>query len=173
MLRMDSEPVLDSETYLEQLRGVLAPAMLEAIRGLNRPPPVEPFCPAVKRWNALEVYVRNFVIRNRPDADRRRAEEWTRHEPDVFPGLDNTLNDALNAPDPLEREKRLDHIRWDILEEARFARPFEIDALAVYRCRLLIAEKWAQINPEEGVQNVANVVQSLRPSKQLQEAGVG
>ncbi len=112
------------------------------------------------------------MLRNRGDANRRRIEEWTREEQDVFPGLVPQIDDAVNAPNPLERERRLDRIRWTILEEARSARPFEIDALAVYRICLLMAEKWAKVDPEAGIERVREIADALRPNEQLQKAGI-
>lgn len=172
LLRLEDEPSLSSEDFLLRVAEHVTEAQIERLRDLAETPPVPEFCPAAQRWNEIEIYIRNSVLRNRSDTDRRRIEEWTREEQDVFPGLDPQIDDAVNAPNPLERERRLDRIRWTVLEEARFARPFEIDALAVYRLCLLMAEKWAAVDPTAGIERVREIADALRPNEQLREAGV-
>lgn len=172
LLRLEEVPPLSSADFLEAVRAHLPAERVADLEALAGTPPVPEFCPAARRWNEIEIYIRNYVLRNRGDTDRRRIEEWTRQEEDVFPGINPQLDDAINAANPLERERRLDRIRWNWLEAARFARPFEIDALAVYRLWLLIAEKWAAVVPDLGIRRVRGIADSLRPNEQLRQAGV-
>lgn len=172
LLRLEDAPEWSSEDFLLRVADHVTETQLESLRDLKQTPPVPEFCPAARRWNGIEIYIRNTVLRNRDDANRRRVEEWTREERDVFPGLDPQIDDAVNAPNPLERERRLDRIRWTVLEEARSARPFEIDTLAVYRLCLLMAEKWAAVDPAAGIERVREIAEALRPNEQLQEAGI-
>jgi hypothetical protein len=171
-LALGEAPPWTSADLLDSLAYHLPASDVDRIRALDATPPVEPFCPAARRWNEIEIFLRNYVVRNRRDTDRRRAEEWTREAPDVFPGLEPQIDEALNAPNPLEREQTLDRIRWQALEEARFARPFAVDAVAVYRLRLILVEKWAGVDAEAGLRRVRALADELRPHAQLQEAGL-
>lgn len=171
-LVLGETPQLDTESFLDLLPHHVSEGQVEHLRALAETPPVPEFCPAARRWNELEIFLRNYVVRNRRDTDRRRVAEWTREERDVFPGLEPQIDDALNAPNPLQREWRLDRIRWQMLEEARFARPFAVDALAVYRLQLLLVEKWAGVDAEAGLQRIRDIADKLRPHEQLEPAGL-
>ena len=37
----------------------------------------------------------------------------------------------------------MDRARWDFLESMEWNHVFDFDALCIYRCKLLILEKWA------------------------------
>ena len=171
-LVLGEAPHLDSASFLDLLAYHVTDEEATHLQSLARTPPVSAFCPAARRWNEIDIYLRNHVLRNRRDVDRRRVAEWTREEREVFPGLDPQIDDALNAPNPLQREWRLDRIRWQILEEARFARPFAVDALAVYRLQLLLVEKWAAVDAAAGLQHIRDIADKLRPHEQLEAVGL-
>ena len=50
---------------------------------------------------------------------------------------------AFNLTDPQERERSLDRARWNFLDGLEWSHAFNFEALCIYRCKLMILEKWA------------------------------
>ena len=63
------------------------------------------------------------------------------------------LGAAAAAPDPLEREKLIDRIRWRKLEELEAGHEFDFDALCVYRLKLEILGRYRRRSAETGRTN--------------------
>ena len=71
----------------------------------------------------------------------------------VYDGLQNPLDKLAEKSgfflqrgvylDPLEREKALDRARWAFLDGFEWSHAFNFEALCIYRCKLMILEKWA------------------------------
>jgi hypothetical protein len=149
MLRFGSPPALSSERFLETVAAHAGEEPAQRLTGLSLVPSTGGWSAAVRFWNERETYIRNYVLQRRV-ADTADATRWQRPCAEVLPSLDHQLREALLAPSPLERERRLDMIRWQMLDEALLGREFTIDALVAYRLRLLLAEKWQRLAADQG-----------------------
>ncbi len=109
-------------------------------------------------FNRFDRYLRTRIA-------ERRAEEhgWSRNDEALaipplelgadFDEVDFTLGPAAAAADPLEREKRVDDIRWNMLDELAEGHEFDFDGLCVYRLRLEILNKYRDLSAEAGRRN--------------------
>ena len=50
---------------------------------------------------------------------------------------------VMNIDSEMEKEKALDRARWDFLDGLDWQHAFDFAGLCIYRCKLLILEKWA------------------------------
>ena len=60
------------------------------------------------------------------------------------------LEDVLSTKDFVEREHKLDAVRWELTEELAAGRFFDLDALLAYAVKLNILQRWAYLNKQVG-----------------------
>lgn len=147
MLLFDEMPPLSSAAFLGYCEAYLAPAKQTFLKALTLAPrsvPADSNAQVMRKYTAWEICLRNTLAR------LRAAKLSVDPEPYVvkFADYETTAASAaqsvfsMNA-DPLEKEKALDRARWDFLESMEWNHAFDFDALCIYRCKLLILEKWA------------------------------
>ena len=106
------------------------------IRQCDFPPSREARLPegsAGARFRAFEYALRGEIA-GRRSADRTALPPET----GTFGGLAEAVNAAAGAGDQLERERRLDVIRWRMLDDMAAAEPFSREAAACYRLQLAL-----------------------------------
>ena len=76
---------------------------------------------------------------------------------------------AADTQDPVEKERQIDALRWQWLEEKTFFQPFDITALMAYLVRTEILERWALLDPEQGRQRFTQIIEDLRAGAKVPE----
>jgi len=66
--------------------------------------------------------------------------------------------------DLFEREKKLDLMKWQWLDEHTFFKYFSIEILFAYLIKLEIIERWISLDPVEGEKLFRNLINSLKES---------
>ena len=112
------------------------------------------------QWLTLEKNLRKRMAAYRAG---RKRENTNRAMPkgDDFPDIDRGIQEAYAKPNPAEREKYLDSIRWHWLDELEFGHYFDVNKLFIYKLRLLIHEKWLSRNNEQGYANFDRIVAAI------------
>jgi hypothetical protein len=167
-LKLGERPVIDSTEFLEQAAAELDPVLFASLEKVALVPQ-ESDCGSAaveNEWNAWETYLRNILLRHRTESGDK-IHRWAREERDVFPGVRRHVEEALNQPNPLQRERELDELRWMTLEGLRVTHEFDFSALIIYRLQLLLAEKWAAQDAEQGMASLNRMVEKLE--KQARE----
>lgn len=59
------------------------------------------------------------------------------------------------------RERRLDAMKWELLDDVTFADIFSINAMMVYLLKLQILERWARLDKLQGEQKFRSIVHGL------------
>jgi len=72
-------------------------------------------------------------------------------------------------PDMYERERKIDHFRWNWLEENTVFDYFNIEQIFAYLCKLQILERWVSLNAEEGERVFRELIASLKNEIRLPE----
>lgn len=169
LLRLGETPPLDSAAFLGRCGVELSAAQLErVVRATLAPPPGEMpgAAETERRWQAWENYVRHTGVRVRAARLKLDPGPWLRPDSDVFPSQTREIEEILAKDDPAERELALDEMRWRRLDELASGHMFDVDALVIYRLRLLLVEKWTALAPETGRANrdrlVADLVEEAR-----------
>ncbi len=62
----------------------------------------------------------------------------------------------------LEREKKLDQLRWDWLEEATFFHYFTIERVFAFLLKLEMIERWLALDKERGAQLFRRMIDNLK-----------
>lgn len=79
------------------------------------------------------------------------------------------LMQAAETTDPVEKERQIDALRWNWLEEKTFFEPFDITALFAYIVRSEILERWALLDPEQGRERFTEIIENLRGEAKVPE----
>ena len=77
----------------------------------------------------------------------------------------NYIEDVLRVSeeeDIYERERKIDKIRWDWLEENTIFDYFNIEYLFAYLCKLQILKRWVNLNAEEGERVFRELIHNLK-----------
>lgn len=74
----------------------------------------------------------------------------------------NTLVSIQNESDITRRERMIDVLKWNWLEEKTFDLVFDIESLLAYYLRLRIIERWTELNEKTGEETFRSIVATLK-----------
>lgn len=69
--------------------------------------------------------------------------------------------------DLVEREKRIDTLRWDWMDEQTFFNYFTVERLFVFLAQLEMVERWIQLDKEKGNRMFRSMIESLKNEVQI------
>jgi hypothetical protein len=157
MLQFGAPPPLPMAEFLEACGRVLPPAQATEAAAV--------LCGAGKtafarRHAAMESALVGQCARLRAAA---RGEPGPASAADGVPDLTQQalVQEAFTAPDPKERERRLDALRWRWLEEEARRESFSLSAALAYGLQLQIAERWAARTEDAGQRRLEQQLERL------------
>lgn len=136
-------------------------------------------------WLNFELAIKNLLTTfNCTRFDYDLSEQLIKHEmqPEFYSLL---LNKRINNPElfedllpfreqifkvtssdieMIEKEKALDKIRWDYLDEHTFFHYFTIEKVLSYLIKLLISERWMALEEETGKQLLDKLIEEIKSS---------
>ncbi len=81
----------------------------------------------------------------------------------------DTLLQISEETDIYERERKIDQLRWNWLEENTVFDYFNIEYIFAYLCKLQILERWVRLNAEEGERVFRELINNLKNETKLPE----
>lgn len=69
--------------------------------------------------------------------------------------------------DPVEKERKIDALKWEWIEDETFLKNFDINALYAYLLKVEMLERWEMLDPEFGKQRFEQIVENLRSECQV------
>lgn len=81
----------------------------------------------------------------------------------------DTLQRIAEETDIYERERKIDKLRWDWLDENTIFDYFDINFIFAYLCKLQILERWVQLNAEEGERIFRQIIIDLKRGVSMPE----
>lgn len=69
---------------------------------------------------------------------------------------------CADTEDPVEKERKIDALRWNWLEKSTFFDTFGIDAVFSYVVRTEMLERWAKLDVEQGKERFTEIIENLR-----------
>jgi len=85
-----------------------------------------------------------------------------------IPYMDDLLNIA-KEDDIQQREKAVDQLRWNYLEEVTFFEYFTIDKILAFTLKLGMVERWLALDKDYGTQLFEELLKDLKSSYELPE----
>jgi hypothetical protein len=80
-----------------------------------------------------------------------------------FPRLESIIN-ALQEENIIEKEKKIDMIKWELLNDWSFFYYFTIEKVFTFTIQVEIIERWLQLDKETGQELFNNLLNSLKQS---------
>ena len=75
----------------------------------------------------------------------------------------------MELEDLVERERRLDLMLWDFLEEAVKFEYFSFERVLSYMLRLMLLERWERMSPETGRRVFMELLERFRQGFQFKD----
>lgn len=72
------------------------------------------------------------------------------------------LMQIVECDDPVQKEKRIDALKWAWLDEQTFFDSFSIEALFAYLCKMDMLYRWEKLDVENGKETFRQIIENLR-----------
>lgn len=79
------------------------------------------------------------------------------------------LQRLVETDDLVEREKKVDQLKWKWLEDASFFHYFTVERLFVFLLQLKMIERWVLLDKEKGSELFRQMIQNLKDEVQIPE----
>lgn len=89
------------------------------------------------------------------------AHKYLQKEDKYFSEIEYIVQNAAARKDPLERDRAIDEVRFNKIEELSVFAGFGFEFLAAYRMKLLLLEKYASLSVEKGEANFDILVKEI------------
>lgn len=80
-----------------------------------------------------------------------------------------SLQRLVETDDLVEREKKVDQLKWKWLEDASFFHYFTVERLFVFLLQLEMIERWVLLDKEKGSELFRQMIQNLKDEVQIPE----
>lgn len=125
----------------------------------------------VRRWAELSLDIANTLTALLCEQQGWDVERYT-YDYDASQ-VDETLMSQLHAiakdTDPVQKERRIDALKWVWIEDETFLEPFDINALFAYILKADILERWTRLDPEQGKERFQQIIENLRQNVTVPE----
>lgn len=104
-----------------------------------------------------------YIVGNNPVADKIRtskAKDFSITSEDIE--YISLLMPIVAEEDITRRERLIDMVKWNWIEDYTFFAPFSVDVLLGYYAKLSIIERWITLNEETGEQTFRRIVTDLK-----------
>lgn len=108
-------------------------------------------CSAFGRWMQFNHALRNEAAWARANRLRKDPLEFIRGARSGDVRAMQAVQKALEASNPLEATKALDHARWEFLEELTQGSFFDFTVVLAYALKLQMLQRYAEIESDEGL----------------------
>jgi hypothetical protein len=169
-LSMEAPPPLTEAALLAACTGELSEsdlAALNALLGDGAPTPAAAH-PFTKAWQAADTQVRNAVARQRARRLGLDSAGALRTHDGFDMMIESEVADAFGQGTPLDRERRLDTLRWNKLEELAGTNMFAPAYILSYALKLRLATRWAALDDERGRKQVESMIDNRNKEQGLQ-----
>ena len=141
LLVFDKEPAVTIDGFLTEGRKWLSDAdyaLLSAV-SINSTEPTENDPAALREFKLYEKMLRDELVLYRQSLKTRQE-----HKPRLFAAT------VLKEGNPLDVEKKLLRLRWQLLSELEFGHYSDIEFLILYYLKLQILQRLQQFDKEKG-----------------------
>lgn len=80
-----------------------------------------------------------------------------------------TLSQIADEENLVQREKQIDQLRWNWMEEVTFFNYFTIERVFVFLLQIEMVERWLSLDKEEGNKYFREIISSLKQDVQIPE----
>lgn len=81
----------------------------------------------------------------------------------------DTLVNLFDLPDILEREQKIDALRWHLLDDLTFFNYFSVEKIVGYMIKLIIVERWSLLDVEKGREFFRQLLKDIESGYKIPE----
>ncbi len=140
-LMHNQEPRISSDEFMTMCNEQLDPEKAQSIAAISLSPDDNGILDVHRNWQEWLVFVKNCIAEIRASRLKRPLGDSLRETQVSDTYTRKLLEDAFLQPTPAEREAAIDLACWNFLEDLAASHVFDLDALAIYRLKLLLLEK--------------------------------
>ncbi|MBF0198624.1 MAG: DUF2764 family protein [Planctomycetes bacterium] len=169
-IRLGEKPLVSSSEFLSSCEEQLSLDQFQLISELGTLPKsaYDQRSDLLGKWNQYDTSLRNAIVKLRAGKYNTDPQAFLAEEIEVFGNIDNQVLEAQKRG-PLLGEEHLDQLRWQFLDNLLVGHQFDFDVLVAYRLKLLIAEKYSFVIPEEGHKAFNQLLEAQLDSDLLRE----
>lgn len=125
----------------------------------------------VGRWASLNLDIANTLTALICERQGWPVEQYTYgyDAAEVDADLFASLKEIDAEADPVQKERRIDALKWVWIEDETFLEPFNVNALYAYLLKAEMLERWAILDPEQGRERFQEIIESLRKEATVPE----
>jgi hypothetical protein len=161
MLRKEGPPPITSDYFLHSCSEMVSAKTVEKLMGLKLIPKKETgmgHSSSAVKWYQWETDMRIRLAKFRAvSLGREQKSSQVTGASDI----DRSIEEILSVPNPAEREKMLDNLRWKALEDLEFGHNFDFDSLCIYKIKLMLLEKWVGKDQGKGLENLNAILNKI------------
>lgn len=161
MLRKEGPPPITSDYFLHSCAEMIPEKTVGRLSSLKLLPEKETgfgHSSSAAKWYKWETDMRTKLAKFRAVSLGR---EQKIHQGNGFSDIDRSIEEILSVPNPAEREKMLDSLRWKALDDLEFGHNFDFDSLCIYRIKLMLLEKWVGKDQRKGLENLDAILNKI------------
>jgi len=147
-LRAETPPVLSTCSFLDACRSQLSEVDANAVAALLEGRPTGH--PLASAWSDAETILRNAVTRRRARLRGADGARWLRPTRGCDRQIEEGVEAAFEAGDPLKRERALDELRWRVADALAGPDPLSLGVVFAYAVKLAIAVRRASLDKARG-----------------------
>lgn len=119
----------------------------------------------IREWFRFDLDLRNATVAFLNDSLGRPEGQdlvlLTEREAEEFPEED-AVQQVLNRADLLQRERGLDDLRWQKVDELTAMDVFDLELILGFVAKLQIIDRWLKLDPESGRELFRKLVEDIR-----------
>lgn len=159
-LTLDAAPSITMDEFRATCARFLTPADQAALDELLAGGAPDARHPFIRAWYHRDVQLRCAVAKQRAARHKRDATPFLRDYTGFDVSLEKAAADVFARGTPLDRERALDRVRWDLIEELAGPDAFSGQAILAYALRLKTAARWAAMDETKGRQTAESLLQT-------------
>ena len=119
----------------------------------------------IREWFRFDLDLRNATVAFLNDSLGRPEGQdlvlLTEREAEEFPE-EEAVQQVLNRADLLQRERGLDDLRWQKVDELTAMDVFDLELILGFVAKLQIIDRWLKLDPESGRELFRKLVEDVR-----------
>ena len=119
----------------------------------------------IREWFRFDLDLRNATVAFLNDSLGRPEGQdlvlLTEREAEEFPE-EEAVQQVLNRADLLQRERGLDDLRWQKVDELTAMDVFDLELILGFVAKLQIIDRWLKLDPEAGRELFRKLVEDIR-----------
>ena len=163
MLLFESDSPMKESDFIELCREQLSSSDFEALTALlTAKPSGNSF---VVRWRNVSNQIRNAIVKCRVQKgglDESLVLKWSKEQKGLSVYVESRVIAAFQEKNPIQREKQISKLFWDMAEEIGGFDPFSSNAIFAYGVKMKILAKKACFNSAEGEKRIREISEKIK-----------